>query len=81
MKHDKTDRDLNKDVSMPGSSGSQGSDSDRLRGRTLEESEVGTSSSKGNLGSTSGTSGRTDSSSSSSGSRTGSSGSSSDINR
>ncbi len=76
MKHDKIDRDLNKDVNMPGSSGSQGSQTDRpLRGN-LEESEVGASSGKGNLGSSSGTSG-----SSSSGSRTGSSGSSSDINR
>jgi len=83
MKHDKTDRDLNKDVSMPGSSSSQGSDNDRLRRGNLEESEVGASSSKGDLGSSSGSSGRTSSSStgtsssSSSGSRTGSS----DINR
>ena len=83
MKHDRTDRDLNKDVNMPGSSGSQGSQSDRLRGSNLEESEVGASS--GNLGSSSGSSGRTSSSntsgspssSSGSGSRTGSS----DINR
>ena len=74
MKHDKSDRDLNKDVSMPGSSGSKDIKSDRpLRGN-LEESEVGAS--KGDLGSSSGTSG-----SSSSGSRTGSSGGSGDITR
>lgn len=80
MKHDKTDRDLNKDVSMPGSSGSQGNQTDRPLRSSLEESEVGARSGKGDLGSTSGSSGRTNSSGtsgstsgSSGGSRTGSS--------
>ena len=82
MKHDKIDRDLNKDVSMPGSSSSSGSQGNVGRGN-LEESEVGASSSKSNLGSSS--SGRTSSSgtsgSSSSGSRSDSGSSSGNINR
>jgi hypothetical protein len=76
MKHDKTDRDLTKDVNMPGSSGSQGSESDRLRKGNLEESEVGAAS-----GNPDSSSGRQGSSGSSSGSRSGSSGSQGDINR
>ena len=72
MKHDrdKTDRDLDKDRSMPGSSGSQDIESDRLRRSNLEDSEVGASS--GNLGS-SGSSSSGRSGSSSSGNRSGSS--------
>lgn len=67
MKHDKSNKDLDKGMDMPGSTSSQGSQSgsqgNPSRGN-LEESEVGASS----RGSQSGTSGssRTDSSSSSS---------------
>jgi hypothetical protein len=81
--HDKSHRDLekNKDMNMPGSTGSQGNQSG-VRRDDLESSEVGASSGTG--GKSSGTPGssRTGSSSSSDlGSRGSSSSSSSDIER
>ena len=84
MKHDKSNKDLDKGMNMPGSSISQGSQSgshgNPSRGN-LEESEVGASPRGSQSGSQSGSSGSSRTGSSSSSSNLGSSGSSSSSSR
>ena len=90
MKHDKSNTDLDKGMNMPGSTGSQGSQSGSQSGSqgnpsrgNLEESEVGASSRGSQSGSQSGSSGsgRTGFSGSSGSSNQGTSGSSSSSSR